>query len=181
MSAAHEMRTEVPITPSTAISVLGGKADILVESAKNDLLKEAKLTLINKLEGKKFAEVPLSIILAALGKALDSKIEDLLIGIPSVVVSGGINQGRRVAIEDNSDEIYALQRSEILDEATCDFCEAMDGRVFKKDDPITREDGFHINCRGIFVEIMKDELEKPEIKGIPDGLRSSYKGFNNII
>ncbi len=179
-SASHEMREEVPTTPSEMISILSSKADILVESAINDLLKEAKLTLINKLEGKRFDEVPLSIILAALGKSLNTKIEKLLNGIPSVVVSGGINQGRRVAFNSYQDNIYALQRSELLDEKTCGFCESMDGRVVKKDDPITKEDGFHISCRGLWVEIMKDELEKPEISGIPDGLRSSYKGFDKI-
>jgi hypothetical protein len=88
-----------------------------------------------------------------------------------------VNQGRRVSMKAYYDDIYALQRSEILDDHTCSFCAAMDGKVLAKDDSLTNEDIFHPHCRGIWVEIMNDEFQKPQITGIPDSLRNSYNGL----
>ena len=72
--------------------------------------------------------------------------------------------------------VYALQRSEILDEDICDFCLSVDGRIVSTDDDIAKIDSFHNGCRGIWVEIMDDEAELPPIKGVPDKLRELLKG-----
>jgi hypothetical protein len=144
----------------------------------SDLIKEAKLAILNILEGKKFADiVPLSTALSLIGKAIKGKIQTLGNVVPSMVVGGAINQGRRIAFKIYDSDIYALQRSEILDDTTCGFCEAMDGRILRKNDPITNEDIFHANCRGLWVEIMNEEFQKPPITGISDSLRDSYHGI----
>lgn len=70
-----------------------------------------------------------------------------------------------------SDGVYAVQRSELLDEETCDFCLSMDGRTVSVNDEITKIDEFHKDCRGMWVEIMNDETELPEINGVPKELR----------
>jgi hypothetical protein len=69
---------------------------------------------------------------------------------------------------------YALQRSELLDHATCNYCLAIDGRVIEKDDSFGRNGTFHSNCRGIWVAIMKDEEELPPVRGIPQSLRDRF-------
>ena len=74
----------------------------------------------------------------------------------------------------NDSDVYALQRSELLDESTCNFCLSIDGRVFSVDDPLTKVDSFCHNCRGLWVEILKGEVEKPPIEGISNLLRNSF-------
>ena len=69
------------------------------------------------------------------------------------------------------EEIYALQRSELLDNCTCNICLSIDGRVFDPGDPITKIDKFCAKCRGIWVAILKDEVDPPKITGLPENLR----------
>jgi hypothetical protein len=57
----------------------------------------------------------------------------------------------------------------------------MDGRIIEQDDKWASEDSFHTNCRGIWVEIMKEEPELPEIDGIPDNLADYYGGEPNAL
>jgi hypothetical protein len=52
----------------------------------------------------------------------------------------------------------------------------MDGLIISTDDSWASTDIFHSNCRGIWVAIMKDEVDPPEITGIPETLRSPYGG-----
>lgn len=68
-------------------------------------------------------------------------------------------------------DIYALQRSELIDEKTCNFCLSIDGGTFDKNDPITKIDNFCPNCRGIWVEILDDEENPPKVEGIPQAVR----------
>jgi hypothetical protein len=53
-------------------------------------------------------------------------------------MSGYINHGRNIVFDKNSEDIHALQRSEILDQTTCNFCLSVDGRVVEKDDPFAQ-------------------------------------------
>lgn len=69
------------------------------------------------------------------------------------------------------DQIHCYQRSEILDDKTCNFCLSMDGRSVAPGDPLTKMDQFHPDCRGIWVAVSKQELEPPKITGVPKFLR----------
>lgn len=55
----------------------------------------------------------------------------------------------------------------------------MDGRVIKPDDKWAKTGSFHSNCRGIWVEILKDEENPPEIGEIPENLADYYGGHPN--
>ncbi len=59
----------------------------------------------------------------------------------------------------------------------CNYCLSVDSRIFSLDDPFTKNDIFHFACRGIWVEIMKEEEELPEITGIPESLRERFTGI----
>jgi len=74
------------------------------------------------------------------------------------------------------DDVYCLERSEILDDKTCNFCLSMDGRTFAKDDPIGNTDEFCKGCRGIWAEVLNDQSIKPEIDQIPSELLKCIKG-----
>ena len=106
--------------------------------------------------------------------AAEAAIDALTRDASAIVTAGYINHGRDTVFERNAEDIYALQRSELLDERTCAYCESIDGRVIEKDDAFGRNTIFHSNCRGIWVAILKDEEELPSIGGIPQTLRDRF-------
>ena len=56
----------------------------------------------------------------------------------------------------------------------------MDSRIVELGDPIADATIFHDRCRGLWVEIMQEEVNKPDITGVPKALRQRFKGFSNI-
>ena len=55
----------------------------------------------------------------------------------------------------------------------------MDGRIVDPSDSIASEGTFHSNCRGIWVEILKDEEELPDVTGVPASLRDRLGDSTN--
>lgn len=74
----------------------------------------------------------------------------------------------------HKDDIHSFQRSELLDEHTCNFCLSIDGIVVSQDDELTSVDLFCKDCRGIWVEIMKEEPDPPPITRVPDEIRKCF-------
>jgi len=167
MSASNEMNVAAPRTSADTINMLTTKANTMANRLTNKLLDSAKLTVIEQVEQGTQADDAL--------KSLESILNDNLqasIGLTAAVTTvGGINQGRVSVFDEYPEKIYAVQRSEILDNRICNFCLSMDGRVVQKDDKIVRQGPFHFRCRGIWVEILEDEAEKPKIGGVPNQLR----------
>jgi hypothetical protein len=62
--------------------------------------------------------------------------------------------------------VYALQRIEVLDEETCDQCKQMDTKVLTPRDKRTKAPLLHKGCRGIWVEILSDEVDPPPISKV---------------
>jgi hypothetical protein len=109
-------------------------------------------------------------------------IDTLVSDTTSILLSGYVNHGRGVTHDANDDKIYALQRSELLDSRTCNYCLSIDGRTIEKDDPFGKNTIFHSNCRGIWVSILTDEAELPAIGGIPQSLRDRFgDAVNDLI
>jgi hypothetical protein len=124
-------------------------------------------------------------ITAALGAAdavAHDAIDELVADTRAILMSGYVNHGRNVVHEDNADKIYALQRSELLDSRTCNYCLSLDGRTIERDDPFGRNTIWHSGCRGVWVSILMDEEEKPSIGGIPQSLRDRFgDAVNDLI
>jgi hypothetical protein len=109
-------------------------------------------------------------------------IDELTADTKTILLSGYVNHGRNVVHESNSAKIYALQRSELLDSRTCNYCLAVDGRVIERDDPFGRNTIWHSNCRGLWVAILMEEEEKPSIDGIPQSLKDQFgDAVNDLI
>lgn len=178
MMAAHEMKKQPPATPDDKELTLKDQVEIETEMMSDDLMKEAKRALLNSL--RKMADSKKVWDLAKISLVLGKAIDKIINNVPSVTVGQSFNQGRRLTFDTYSRDIYALQRSEILDEVTCNYCLSIDGRVFSKDDPFADVDLIHTNCRGIFVEILMDEKKKPPIKGMPQGLRDRFESINEF-
>jgi hypothetical protein len=97
-----------------------------------------------------------------------TEINDALTSDASaILLTGYINHGRNEVFDQNSKDIHALQRSEILDAVTCPYCDSIDARIIEKDDPFGQNTIFHSNGRGIWVANLTDEEELPKITGIP--------------
>jgi hypothetical protein len=171
-NASNEMAVKTPGNPTGLAQQLDVIADTIATMHHYKIESEAKLAITNQLTkfSEKFGEKEIAALSAAasiIASTTGSIVEDTA----AIIIASSINKGRALVFDKNVDKIYALQRSEILDEATCNFCLSIDGRVVKPDDSIAKESVFHSNCRGIWVEILKDEEELPDIKGVPQSIR----------
>ena len=167
-NASREMDVKAPANPQELSQTLDLMADNIATQHYFEIETQAKQSVANQLA--KFGEKEIKALAAALA-AIQASTEKLVRDTAAIILAATINQGRKLVFDRNANKIHALQRSEILDEVTCNFCLSMDGRVVELDDSITKEGTFHSHCRGIWVEILKDEEELPEITGIPNSLR----------
>jgi len=174
MMAAHEMKKSVPANPATSVQDMSKQADALALIMADGLMKAGKLALLLGRQQKRSVTDTLS----KLTKAIRREASSISFNVPAIAVNGAINQGRRASFKVYDKDIYALQRSEILDNVTCNYCMSIDSRVFPKNASFTKNDGIHSNCRGIWVEIMKEEPELPAITGIPKELQERFETIN---
>ena len=175
-SAAREMGVETPANSAEILRNIDIAADTVAKSHATKINDAVSYTIVNADNKGATIAAAVGAADAAARKVIDKSVDNMVANM----VGGYINTGRSTTFDKYADDIYALQRSEILDERTCDYCLSMDERVIEKDDPMADEGEFHDNCRGIWVEILKDEQEKPSIDGIPDYLRDNYNGQNDI-
>lgn len=165
--AAREMGINAAGTPSEVIKNIDLAASTIADTHYTEITQSAKTAVTDRLSRNLGKVAAISAADAAMAGAIQKLARDT----STIVVSGFLNSGRGSVFEANSDKIYALQRSEILDAATCNFCMSVDGRIVDMKDPIASFGSFHSNCRGIWVEILKDEEELPSIGGIPQSIR----------
>jgi len=176
-NASKEMGVPTPPNSASSLAAIDLQADTIANKTASDIESKAKIATSNAIKSNKsnlqiVGEIDL-VLQEAIGKAVDSTA--------AVVVGQSINIGRNDVFQRNTAMIYALQRSEILDEVTCNFCLSMDGLIIEPDDKWAATDIFHGDCRGIWVEILKDEENPPEITGVPDNLGDYYGGQPNAL
>jgi hypothetical protein len=167
LSAANEMKVKAPSTSNELVSLLSTKGSVITDKLTVDLLNKAKLTSISHIEQK----TNVSEALQSISNILSDQLMQSVSLTSSVITAGGINMGRETVFKEYKNMVYAKQRSEILDNRVCNYCLSIDGRIVEPDDPITNTSQFHFRCRGIWVEILVDEAELPDITGIPQSLR----------
>ena len=176
-NAAREMGVAAPPNPKEAMKQIELIADTIATRHAEEMEYEAKKELINQLEQKK----PLSQTMKAIDVAVAKKIERVIRDTKGIAMAGQLNNGRSTTFKKHEADIYALQRSEILDSRTCNFCLSMDGRIIKKTDPLANRGIFHSRCRGIWVEILKEEEDKPAISGVPESIRKNIGDAMNSL
>lgn len=174
-NASREMGVDTPPDPATLASILDLTADNIAKDHFQELATEAR-TIVTEQIAK---DVSAAQIAAMVDKNLDDTIDYMVGNTADIIIGGNINQGRNIVFDESLDDIYAKQRSEILDFHTCTYCLSMDGRIVTKDDPFGDNTIFHSGCRGIWVAILMDESDKPAITGIPNSLRDAYGGSIN--
>ncbi len=121
--ASYEMKKTPPPTKKEQKVMLRNRAITLTDIMVGDILKVAKQSLLEGLQRemseKEFQFIDKGFILKSVKDFLEGKAFDIWSVVPATIVGGGINQGRRFAFETYKNDIYALQRSEILDTVTC--------------------------------------------------------------
>lgn len=168
ITASNELRVPAPKNSTEVINVLTTQSSIISEKMMIDLLNEAKLSVLAQIQQL----TPTDEAMAALESILTDRLINQTGYAASAIVVGGINSGRNDLFGENEEKVYAIQRSEILDDRVCNYCLSMDGRVFTKDDSFSKKGQYHFLCRGINVAISELENDKPEVTGIPGELRA---------
>lgn len=174
-NASTEMGVSVPPNDPDTIAHIDMMADTIANKTMSDLESQAKLEAGNAIKN----ETPPMQAAGDIDGNLDDSIDSAVDDTSGVIVGQMINRGRDDVFQTNDDKIYALQRSEVLDAVTCNFCLSMDGRVVELSDDWAKYDTFHSNCRGIWVEILNDEQDPPEIDGVPNNVSDYYGGQTN--
>jgi hypothetical protein len=175
-TVASEMNVAPSQSPKEDMDRLMTQASIISDDHENRALIKAKIKAIDSIA--KATEIGKA--MSNVEKALTDSIEGLGKQTSGVLTTSALNQGRRFTQKENEVAIYAIQRSELLDETTCDFCLSMDGRTLDKNSPWFDEDEFHSNCRGMWVEILEEETEHPDIEEVPQIIEDKYNGVNDI-
>lgn len=176
-NAAKEMGVKQPANNKQAINSINIASDTIASRHAEQVTSEAKTVLTRKMAQSDSVPDTIGAMDAVMVKAIQKVTRDTA----QIVIAGHINLGRQTVFEANAEDIYALQRSELLDSKTCNFCLSIDGRIVEKDDSIARIGTFHSSCRGIWVEILQDEEEKPGISGIPNSIRDRIGDATNEI
>lgn len=177
-NSAREMGVKAPPNARRILQQIDINATTIAERHTAELTTTAKLAANEALTKGETA----AIALAAADRKLREAITEKTRQTAQIAVTGLINHGRRTTFEANLDDIYALQRSELLDSRTCNYCLSIDGRIVEKTDDFSHNSVFHSGCRGIWVEILQDEENKPSIDGIPDTLRDRFgDAVNDLI
>ncbi len=166
-NAAKEIKKDAPGNPSAILRQIDIQSDAIADAHIAEIVADAKNAMVNALSRGQ----SLSAALAAADLAAGEAIDLLARNTSNILTAGYINKGRDEVFDRLADDIHALQRSELLDAVTCNFCLSIDGRIVENDDSIARTGPVHSSCRGIWVAIMKDEAELPAISGIPKAIR----------
>ena len=168
-TASNEIGVDAPANPSTILKQISIQSAAIADQQITEITTESKNAYVNALNKGQSITSALAAADAAAALAIDKLTSDT----SSIIMSGYVNTGRSAVFDQESESVYALQRSELLDATTCNYCLSIDGRIFPKDDPDFASLGpVHSNCRGINVAILVDEDELPKISGIPKSLRA---------
>lgn len=178
VGAADELGVGAPTVPPEALKHIDLAADTIATKAMTDIESRAKAMATQALKTTRstLQEV------GAIDATLDTLINKNVDSTAALMVGQNVNDGRNDVFQRNTGLIYALQRSEVLDNKTCDFCLSMDGLTIEPtDEQWNATSVFHDSCRGIWVAIMKDEQGSSEIEitGVPAKVGDYFGGTPN--
>lgn len=174
-NVSAEMGVQTPANTASSMAQIDLMADTIATKAMADLESKAKIATANAMK----QDTPVLQAIGTIDATLDDAIAQTTDAMAGTVIGQSINGGRADVFERNQGMIYALQRSEVLDKNTCDFCLSMDGLVIQPTSEWAKMDTFHTNCRGIWVEILTDEQNPPEVTDVPSNLGDYYGGQTN--
>ncbi len=156
-NASREMGVKTPGNSSDITKSIDVQANSIADAQAAKITNEAKQIISDNInKGKNVSQT-----MGLVDTALVATIEKLTKDTSAIVVSGYINTGRDRVFRKHSDKIYAVMRSELLDQSTCNFCLSVDGRIVELDDDIARVGVFHSNCFVMGTPVLTKEGYKP--------------------
>lgn len=173
VGAADELEVKAPATPKETKDIITAQAQQIVDKQFAELkfeITNAVTTAQRKSQLSVSVQLSIADVMAGIG-TLIAGYQDSKLGITAGIVSTiGINIGRDDVFKSNKTSISSYQYSAILDDATCAICEDLDGMVLdqKQYEDTEWTPPIHFNCRCIWVAILEDEEDQPEITGVPD-------------
>jgi hypothetical protein len=176
-NVSSEMGIDSPPNSAQSLANIDLMADTIATKTMTDIQTKAKTQAANAIgTGRSVLQT-----VGGIDEGLDTAIDKAISHTAGIIVGQNINMGRNDVFQRNQGMIYALQRSEVLDERTCEFCLSMDGLTVLPTDTWAGTDVFHENCRGIWVEILANEqdVEDIEITGVPSAVGDYYGGTPN--
>ena len=171
---------ELAYYDSQAFAIAGIERDYVLKEAKMILQTGMKQGLANKeimasLKGVYDKYIPTGEIVG--GKVVSPhRLENIV----RTNVSDAVNQGRAAMMRDPLVKGFVPfeEWSSIIDDRTTPYCDDMDGRKFKIDDPLLNPPPAHYFCRSIMVPITTIEVKREggiETDDVTDVARA--KGF----
>lgn len=171
--AAKEMKVAMPPSLGSQQRMMMSRLKVLADTRNNDILEAVKYAGLAAIAAGVVSGFDIE-------QAFDKAAQKADDALTASVAVGSFNQGRQQVFEANKPAIYALQRTEILDDKICPTCEALNGRVCSANDPFTQMDLVHSNCRGMWTPILETDEDKPEVAGIPKTLAKNFKTVGGV-
>ncbi|MEE8151265.1 MAG: hypothetical protein V3T43_06075, partial [Nitrosomonadaceae bacterium] len=181
-TSSKEMGVSRPPTPLRDVQTISFDASELASQMKAEIDNKVKQTAKESI-AKKIN--PKSGVSAAINAAL-ATATTMISNLAGFTVGENINRGRRMVFEDNMSDISGFQRTEILDEKTCNLCLSLDLRIVKADDPIAQLGAVHSNCRGQWIALRVSEFDKQKeaiakgVIGIPNSVTNSFNTVGGV-
>lgn len=180
----------ITVANSTELRYFDSRAFAIAGVERDFVLKEAKLILQTGIkQGQSAREVQGKLkdifdVYIPTGEVKDGKVVSpaRLETIVRTNVSDAVNQGRESVINNPLVKNFVpfVLWSAIIDQRTTEYCEWMDGREFRHNDPLLNSPPAHFNCRSIIVPITKLEVERAggvEPSEVEDNPIPRAKGF----
>lgn len=172
VGAADELGVPAPATKNTSKQLIRQQAQAISDKQLSDLLFNIKNIISEARRKNQLNKKELSIgdTLAAIAMATNEFYGRKVVPTSAIVIAKGVNIGRDDVFQEVRSKVSKYQYSAILDEVTCPVCEDLDGSVVDEAEYRSTKwmPPIHNNCRCIWVAIMVDEEDQPDLTGFPD-------------
>lgn len=174
-TGAQELDVERPLTPTKSTQIMNFEAAQIAEDFVNEVNSEAKEKAKHGLANG----IATVAVVGAVNNVVRDKAKKFINDITGGIISKGVNDGRKAVFEKNVSMLQGYQRSELLDDRTCNICLSLDSRIVTADDPMAKLNQVHTNCRGIWVPILN--ADKAEgVWGIPKTVQNQFDTVGGV-
>jgi len=171
LKSSYEIKTTAPVTTAEQKNRINSRSIYLANYQEKQMMDNLKKIAAGAIMDNAVSNTE---ALALVESSFDSFMNKNIPAVSALITSDEINNGRSYTFDSNKDKLYGYQWSAILDGATCNYCQSMDGRVIGVEDKAFssyKPGAVHFHCRCIWVAILKEEDSPPAFTGVPSVLR----------
>jgi len=172
VGAADELGVGAPATKATSKSLIKQTSQSIADKQLSDLEFAIKNIVTEAQRKNQLDKTELSVgdVLSSVAGTITGFYTSKIEPTSTIAVSKGVNMGRDDVFTAYKNKITLYQYSAILDNVTCPVCEDLDGTVVDEAEYRSTQwmPPIHSGCRCIWVAILQDEEDQPDITGFPD-------------